>query len=62
MDPDVKKVLENQTAAITTLADALEAVSLSIDGAVDVDRASLAVAIRARAREAVKLLDAAMDA
>jgi hypothetical protein len=60
MDPEVKKALENQSAAITTLAEALEEASLYIEGGVQVDAGSLAIAIRAKAREAVKLLDSAI--
>lgn len=61
MDPDVRKALQNQAAAITTLAEALEEASVYIEGAVDIDRGSLAVAMRAKAREAVKLLDATTE-
>jgi hypothetical protein len=56
MDPDVKKALDNQAIAIQSLAEALEIASVYIEGSVDVDRASAAVAIRTKARAAVDLL------
>lgn len=58
MDPEVKKVLDNQAIAIQSLAEALEIASVYIEGAVQVDRGSTAVAIRTKARAAVDLLGA----
>ena len=58
MDPEMKKLLDNQAVAIQSLAEALEIASVYIEGAVQVDRGSTAVAIRTKARAAVDLLGA----